>query len=672
MQSIRIVQNIFKEVEKFVKEKKLSFKIEEFASSQENWINDVANLFGKEKSNITVLVSDEWMKEAPENIASTFMKAVDSGMVRLGYWGKAEVEASGLPGVIVPTTRGDDVLIAMLRYFSGGITPGVNSVLPKGAKIFSEYVSAVSVIGRRVDQVIEFIEKTKEVSKRRSVSLRFALTAALIGAVEDSEKAGAARPPKIQVGVSEDLVAVSLRRSTNDCNLNVWNTPRFPHNIAVFSSDAFFTHVIMESKEIENLFLYGNEDRDLQVSASQIALGVFPVTNVQLKVFRESQGAKKMQTQKFGTFDEMPAPKEIKEKFIIEGKEEEDISNIVVSSTTEQIKEEKYVVKSGSAQAQKEGYKYKKSEAINGSENNQTTEITQTSAPPLVDQSIQSQQTAKEAKTHISHMEDQASQTVDKVLGTTENIQDEKIVVTGSDGTNTGKEEKTVVSGKENSIAQDVTYIIKAEDRNKDVKDMKLEELGEHLKAFRIEAATLRVKTETQDNLINNLKNKGTQLVKKLTDTVESERAAQKQIKIMEQQLKDANKHIADLKTFEEQMDAMKKQEFELTKKLSEATGRVRQLEREAKVRDKKSEAEIKAQKIKEEREARLQEVREQQETKAKELKQQQEERAKEREAEREVKAQKIKEEREAKIKEIEAAKEAKLKAREVAKGADK
>jgi hypothetical protein len=342
---IKVAREIFEEVSRVQSRFRLNWDVEPVGAKETDWTEAVL-ASGYEQELMSFILPEKWFASAAEKLPDTLQSALIAGKVKLGRWGRRSQETiPAFPALLLPTDCEDALMAGVMRHFGKLAFPGVHSVLAAGSQIFSERVCSENEIGRRLDQAIQFLARNKLVPEPKGMTLRLAASAALAAAFAEAASGKRFRAPSLQLGVSDGLVAVSVKWVASSQGVQPWLRPKLPLKIAVAYSDGFWMHLLPESKEVEAVMLYGLETRSAEKGLASLHLGVDVLTNERVLAVKDGSESGTMRDQQLVTFNEMPAPTDLEEAQDIEAEKENKTDNVTISRQAEVIGDGRFVVK---------------------------------------------------------------------------------------------------------------------------------------------------------------------------------------------------------------------------------------------------------------------------------------------------------------------------------------
>jgi CheY-like chemotaxis protein len=222
-------------------------------AQQANWVDEVLRL---EKGTInTVMIPSFWLLDLPEEIPERFLKLIQSGQVRIAYFGKKSDKGNfEFPAFNIPSDRGIDVLHSMVKLVGEASFTGIHCFFPPTTKIVSTR-PAISMPDMKepLDKVFKYYGSRAPQVGEHKIKINIAMRAIVKFAFEEDPKP---ENVKIKVAFSNDLFAFSVKWKTNILDYKEWvkKNPQWD-NITPTCTGLWF-NLLPISEEVEATALY--------------------------------------------------------------------------------------------------------------------------------------------------------------------------------------------------------------------------------------------------------------------------------------------------------------------------------------------------------------------------------------------------------------------------------
>ena len=188
-------------------------------AQEANWIDEVLRM-GRSTIN-TIMIPSFWLLKLPEEIPDRFLKLIQSGQVRIAYFGKKTDEANyEFPAFNIPSDRGIDILNSMAKFLGEATFTGIHCFFPPGTKIVSTRpATSLPDMKEPLDKVFSYYGSRAPQVGEHKIKVNIAMRAIVKFAFEENPA-----PPdvKIKVGFSNDLFAFSIKWKTNILDYKEW------------------------------------------------------------------------------------------------------------------------------------------------------------------------------------------------------------------------------------------------------------------------------------------------------------------------------------------------------------------------------------------------------------------------------------------------------------------
>lgn len=309
------------QIRDFLREVGLDHPIHKLVCDEGNWS---AQLLEKSRDGYVVAVLPiKWSQKQKEELDPSLLIKLESGVIRIAFWGSQQHVAfqPSFPHLFLLSDHDPDILAALLQHLERASIPGIHTLLPIGAEIFSERLNNEKEIGRKTDKALHHLTETRGVPKPTAMSVRLALGGIMAHAFHDPEiERKRAYPPVLQIGASEKLLALSFKWRTSTINIQTINDAltNFFWKIGAWSTDGLLVHLLPETGEVEALMVFNIAKADELGAAPPFSLAIDVLTNERVNLTKDFTSAAKnfsdFKHSALEALDEPPATEEALEE----------------------------------------------------------------------------------------------------------------------------------------------------------------------------------------------------------------------------------------------------------------------------------------------------------------------------------------------------------------------
>lgn len=309
----------------------LKSRITVFSSRPPEVFTDPVVPWGKNNSYLMLVAPSEWLEEEID-FPDVIKSRVFDGSARIIFWNAEPVEHISLPATFFPPTLPAVGLSFLMNHLCRFPGPGLQMVLPVGAKILTERIATEKQLGRKIEQCMEFINSMAPSFANRTMPLRSALTLAANAALSQPLAGAKANPPTFQVGVSQETVALSIRWIASSSDFKPWQTPELAWSVSFERAVASLITINPESREIELRAIFTAQEIARTHIAAPYGIDIMSATRVTTAASLPNQTAD-FNFDYFAVEDDLKEKMKFAKQEASEGKEQKEKAPAVVAQS---------------------------------------------------------------------------------------------------------------------------------------------------------------------------------------------------------------------------------------------------------------------------------------------------------------------------------------------------